>query len=424
MNGSFVKFISERLPGILLYINSTASLFIGIAAQTIGFIILARFLGTEQYGHLATISAAANLGVPWCGLGASEAMRRRVSRDHNAYATMLGHCLIILGVSGLAISIVLSIGLALFVRVVPDPINNLVVIGLLVSCNTILYTWLVFVEQIFLAHSQFKRANIVNASFGIARALTIVVACLGFGVDTLKSWALWNAGGYVVASLAGVAAIWHYGKPRWQLIRDELTLGATISGSGFLWAVRQNVDVLALSVVEAPSVIGAYGIARRIIGTASTVGASLDRLIYPKLAVAGKRGPVATLELARRYVAYGLAIAIPTSTAIFLFAPLLPWIFGAGYSSSVLMLKVLCWTIVLSIVQNVAFDALNAAEQHRARFVAGTAAGVFGIVTIGLLTYLYGIRGAFVGSYISDGIMVIALWRTLFILARHIRRSS
>jgi O-antigen/teichoic acid export membrane protein len=75
-------------------------LTVGIAAQSIGFIVLARWLGSDQFGHLSMITAATNLGAAWCGLGTSEAMRRRAGRDPSLYPTLLGHCLILLFVSG------------------------------------------------------------------------------------------------------------------------------------------------------------------------------------------------------------------------------------------------------------------------------------------------------------------------------------
>jgi O-antigen/teichoic acid export membrane protein len=409
--------LRRRLPPLLLYVSSTGSLLVGTVAHTLGFVILARFLGTDQYGHLATISAATNLACPLCGLGASEAIRRWVGRDPSLYSAILGHSLILLGVTGILLISTVSAGLALFVRVLPDPHTNFVVILLLVSCNIVLYTWIVLVEQICLAHSQFGRANIVNAGFGIARALTVVVACFGFGVDHLLSWALWNAGLYVGTSLACLAAIWSYGPPRWRLFRDEMTLGMTMSGAGFLWALRQNVDILVLSPLQTPAVVGAYGVARRVISTAGILGASLDRQIYVKLVVAGKAGPAATLGLARKYAIYALAITVPTSLALFAAAPVLPWIFGKGFEDAIPMLRILSWTLILGAVQNVAFDALNAADQHHARFLSGTATGLLGSGLVAALTYAYGINGAFIASYLSEGAMTLAFWATLILLS-------
>ena len=416
--------LRQRLPAILLYVRSTGSLLIGIGAQTIGFIILARFLGTHQYGFLATISAVTNLGAPLCGLGAAEVMRRWVGRDPALYPKILGHCVILLGATGVLIVSILTAGLDIFVPALADPSANFMLMLLLVSSNVVFYTWILFVEQVFLAHREFRRANIVNASFGIARALTVLVACFGFGVEHLLPWAIWNSALYVMASLVGIAAIWSYGPPQWRLVRDELTPGITISIAGLLWTLRQNIDLLALSSIETSSVIGAYGVARRIIGTASIIGASLDRLIYPKLAVAGRDGPSATMRLARRYALYAIVITVPTCLAIFIAAPVLPWVFGKDFGQAVFILKVLIWTLIFVVLLNVAFDALNAADRHRSRFVAGTAAGLLGIGLIAGLTYGYGMAGTFVASYLSDGIMVLALWVTLGVLSYYQKRAE
>jgi len=413
-----------RLPGLLRYASSTGSLLIGTVAHTLGFVILARFLGTDQYGYLATISAATNLACPLCGLGASEAMRRRVSRDAGLYGAIFGHSLIVIGVTGILLVSIVGVGLTYFIRVLPDPLANAAVILLLVFCNVVLYTWIVLVEQVFLAHSQFKWANVVNAGFGIARALTVMLACFGFAVHQLPAWAMWNAGMYVCVSLACFAAIWSYGPPRWRVDRDELMLGATMSGAGFLWALRQNVDVLVLSLIEPPAVVGAYGVARRVVGTASILGASLDRQIYSKLAVAGKAGAAATLRLARKYAVYALAITGPASLALFIFAPLSSWIFGKDFDLTISILRVLCWTLILGAIQNVAFDALNAADRHHARFFSGSAAGVLGAGLVMGLTYAYGITGAFVAAYLSEGAITLAFWATLIFLSDYDARKA
>src|SRR5215475_10256307 len=99
-NTKFVGAVIRKLPAIRLYISSTSMLTVGIAAQSVGFIVLARWLGSEQFGHLSLITAATNLGTAWCGLGTGEAMRRRAGRNPSLYPTLLGHCLILLFVSG------------------------------------------------------------------------------------------------------------------------------------------------------------------------------------------------------------------------------------------------------------------------------------------------------------------------------------
>jgi O-antigen/teichoic acid export membrane protein len=413
----------RSLPAIRLYITSTSLLTVGIAAQSIGFVVLARWLGSDQFGHLSMITAATNLGGAWCGLGAGEAMRRRAGREPALYPQLLGHSLILLLVSGAALTVVMSIPIAASITIVTDPVENYTVIALLVSNNIVLFAWVGLTEQILLAHSQFTRANLLNSGFGIVRALAALVACFGFDIVSLSAWAWWNFAAFAIGSLACVCLLFQYGAPRWRLLWDEIPLGVTLSISGSIAALRQNVDLLALSAMAPPHLVGAYGVARRVLAVAVVTGASLDRLIYAKLAIAGKSGPAATLGLARRYVVYAIGITGITSVTIFVLAPLLPLLFGKGFGDLVWIIRVLCWTLVLTAVQFVAFDAINAADQHRIRLVVGTVVGLAGAALIVALSLAFGTTGTFVAVYAAEISTAAALWATLKLLSDRQQRE-
>src|SRR5579871_899645 len=111
-NTRVISLVVQHLPAIRLYVSSTSLLTVGIAAQSVGFVILARWLGSDQFGHLSMITAATNLGSAWCGLGTGEAMRRRAGREPSLYPTLLGHCLILLFVSGAILTAVMSVAIA------------------------------------------------------------------------------------------------------------------------------------------------------------------------------------------------------------------------------------------------------------------------------------------------------------------------
>ena len=421
----FLDGVVKSLPAIRLYIASTSMLTVGIAAQSIGFVVLARWLGSDQFGHLSMITAATNLGGAWCGLGTGEAMRRRAGREPALYPQLLGHSLILLLVSGAVLTLVMSVAIASFITIAANPVENYAVIALLVSNNIVLFAWIGLTEQILLAHSQFTRANLLNSGFGIARAVTALVACLGFDIDNLTAWALWNFASFSVGSLACVCLLFRYGGPRWCLLWDEIPRGVTLSISGSIAALRQNVDLLALSAMAPPHLVGAYGVARRVLGVAVVTGASLDRLIYAKLAIAGKSGPAATLYLARRYVIYAIGLTSLTSITIFVLAPLLPLLFGKDFGDMVWIVKVLCWTLMLTAVQFVAFDAINAADQHRVRLIVGTVIGLAGAALIVGLSLAFGTTGTFVGVYAAEISTAAALWTTLKLLSdRQQRRQS
>jgi O-antigen/teichoic acid export membrane protein len=414
---TLIDSVVQKLPAVWLYVSSTSTLSVGIAAQSIGFVVLARWLGSEQFGHLSMITSVTSLGAAWCGLGTGEAMRRRVGRDPALYPTMLGHGVIVLVGSGAVLTVILSATMTPYVRVVADPFENFRVILLLVLSNMFLFAWVGLVEQILLTRREFTRANLVNAGFGIARAAGALVACLVFSIDSLPAWAIWNFAVSVAVSLTCAVAILPYGAPRWRVLREEIPLGVTLSLSGSIAALRQNIDLLALSAIATPHLIGAYGVARRIISMAVVTGASLDRLIYAKLAIAGQAGPSATLRLAQKYVVYAIGLTGMTSVGLFVLAPLLPWLFGEDFRDAIWILRALCWTLILTAIQFIAFDALNAADRHRTRLVVGAVVGIAGGALIVGFSSAFGITGTFLGVYLTELSMAVALWTALNLLS-------
>jgi O-antigen/teichoic acid export membrane protein len=410
---TLIDLLTRKLPAVRLYVATSGSLMIGIGAQSVGFVVLARFLGTEQFGHLMTITAVTNLGSVWSGLGSGEAMRRRVGRDASMYPTMLGHGLILIFASGLALTAILTVGMAMFIHVVPDRGENLQILLLFAASSLIPYAWVLLVEQIFLARREYFRANFVNSGFGLARAFTAVLACIGFGVDDIHAWAVWSAAGYLVVALVCALAIWSYGAPRWHVQRDELPLGISLSVSSFFIVLRHNIDILAIGFFLPATFVGVYGVAKRLVMATFVIGGAFDRLIYNRLALAGKDGPSKTLPLARKYVVYAIGIGAATSVALFLVAPFLPWIFGKDFGESIVILRILCWVLIPIGIQNVAFDALGAADLHRARMVVGAVITVVGAGLIVGLTYGYGTFGTFFAIYATDILMAAAFWLAL-----------
>jgi O-antigen/teichoic acid export membrane protein len=161
-----------------------------------------------------------------------------------------------------------------------------------------------------------------------------------------------------------------------------------------------------------------------VLGIALVTGASLDRLLFNKFAIAGKSGPIATLDLAKKWIVPAIGLTTVTSAAIFVFAPVLPLLFGDGFRDVVWIIKVLCWTLVLTAIQFIAFDAINAADLHRVRVVVTTVVGLAGAAAIVGLSQAFGIPGIFVAVYVAEISIAAALWATLKVLSDRQQRSK
>ena len=394
-----------------------------MGAQFIVFIVLARYLGIQQFGYLMAVTAATQLGLSLCGLGGGEAMLRRVSRDPSTYPAILGHNIVLIASTGVILSVLLLFALPFMLHVPTDQPHQVpIILLLLVPTNVVLFRWINLVEQIMIARQAFMSANIVVAGFSIIRAVGAVVACMLFGVVTLEAWCYWHAGICLASALAATAMIVPFGRPKLGISRDELSLGISFSSPVFFSALRQNADFLSLSAFHPSAMIGGYPVARRLGDQSGVFVSAFLRIAYPRLAIAGQSGIAATLNLARRYLVIALLPAIATSLGLFVFAPWLPLLLGHDFDVAIVDLRILCWLLILITIKNVAYDGLGGAERHRIRAVVVNIGSIASALLIAGATYSFGLNGTFVAVYVSELLLGAALWITFFWLYKNEER--
>jgi len=398
------------LPMILSYAASSGSLVIGSAAQLATFAILARWLGVHEFSLFVAITAVASIAVHMCGLGAMECLVRRVARSRSMYPAMLGHNVILTAASGTVLVLAGAAILPVFFTVSPDPATNAAVIALMLVTNVILVRAVVLCEQIFIAHSDFSSANKVVVGFALARTAAAALACIGFGVATLAAWAVWQFAVHVVVALACLAAIRPLGRPQYRIVREELPQGLYFSIPFILRAVRQNADLLVLSLVASAEIVSSYSVARRMLESSYLAIEALNRLIYPGSAKAAAGGLHNAVGRVRKVLAAAAAIGVATAVALYALAPLLPWIFGRDYVSLVPFVRILCWVVVPLGIWAVAMEALGASGHQKQRAMVMGLGSLAGAALAAWATWYAPPTGTFVSFYVIELAMVLASW--------------
>ena len=397
---------------VVTYATSTTSMTASVIAQFLVFVVLSRHLGVTDFAIFVTILAASNIAATLCGIGGREAIIRRVNRDPTSYAGILGHNIVLTVATGIPLTAVAVLGLAILS---PDVFASGGVMPVLaiVFSNVLFASIMQMAESVFLAKRMFAGANMVNTGFAIARAATAVLACFVFGVNTLAGWAVWYTAIHVIAVLASVAAVRPFGRPVLSIQRAEVTLGVHLATPWFLSGVLQNVSILVLGTVASPDVVASYGIASRVVYSAFTVITSLSRLVYPSLASAGREGARAILPATLRYATAATIIATGTSVALFFAAPLLPLLFGPEYAIAMPALKILCWLLPIWSVQVVGQDALAAIERHRIRAFAFNTTYIAGVAASVWLTLQFELAGTYFANFSSQVLTAVAIWAAI-----------
>ena len=412
------------LPMLMSYAASGGSLVISSAAQLLTFAILARFLGVHEFSLFVAITAISNIAVHMCGLGAMECLVRRVARDRAMYPVMLGHNLILTAASGVALVLIGAVLLPFFFTLSPDPATNVAVITLMLATNIVLVRVIVLAEQIFIAHSDFASANIVVVGFALARTAAAGLACLVFGVASIASWAIWQFVCHVLVALVCWRALRGLGRPEYRLVREELPLGLYFSVPFILRAVRQNADLLVLSLVATAEIVASYSVARRMLESSYLSVEALNRLVYPGSARATVEGLQHAMPRVRKVLVAATLISIAAAVAVFVLAPILPLLFGQGYVSLVSFVRILCWAVIPLAIWAVAMEALGASGHQPTRAAVMGLGSVLGAALAAVATWYAPPAGTFVSFYIIEIAMVAASWTALMRIVRRDRERA
>lgn len=407
------------VPMLLLYMGSGGSLLASAAAQLATFAILARYLGVEQFGLYAIITAVTNVGVQLCGLGSQESLVRRVAQDHGMYPAMLGHAVILSAVSGFVLVAAGMVVVPLVAPVSDDPGATLAATALILVANILLLKVIALATQSYIAHSRFAPANRLEVLFALARTVAAVLGCLVFGVSSVAQWAWWHFASHAAVAVVAVMAIRGLGRPRWTVMRDEIRLGFLFSTQFLFRAVRGNADLLVLGAVASAEILGSYSIVRRLVESSYMSVEALNRLIYPGSAAIAATGIHNAAGRIRQVLLASLAISFAAAAAMFIAAPFLTLVFGAEYVSLPWLTRSLCWVVILMAIYAVSLEALGAAGLQGARAAIWNTGNLSGAGLVALATWLWSIEGTLAGYYATETGIAIAAW---IVLLQRIRR--
>ncbi len=416
--------IRRYLPSLLSYMASSGSLIMASVAQLATFAILARFLGAAEFGMFITIMAITSIVVHICGIGSAESLLRRVAQNKKIYPVMLGHNLILIGISGALLVAAGMLILPYWIEFSPDPVTNTISLFLYLVTNIVLLRMILLAEAVYIGHSNFKAANLSVVGFALARTLAAVLACVVFGVSTINGWAWWQFACHVLVAGIYWLFLMRLGKPIFHIMREEIKLGIFFATPFIFRAIRQNIDLLLLGLLLSPAVIGSYGVARRIVDSSYLNIDAMSRLLYPRFAKMSANGIDKAWPLAQKATLMALGISVFTATFIYFLAPYLPLIFGQEYQSMVYFTQVLCWVIIFYALWSVSVEVMGSAGEHGYRAAILNTGNIIGAPILAFATWLMPPTGTFISIYLIEISIAICAWLVLLRLMRRAKQNS
>ena len=270
--------------------------------------------------------------------------------------------------------------------------------------------------RVFQAFEQMRITAGLSLMFNLLR--TLLAACLLWRLHhgTALQWAVASL---IVSSIAAcfvlalVARL--HGKPTFSalLLRQRMGEGFVFAVSYSTSGVYNNIDKAMLGHYGMNTANGIYTMAYRLIDVCTMPINSIQGAAFPSFFRKGVEGIRSTAEYAVRIVTRTAPLALLSALALWVAAPLIPYLLGTGFSESVIAVRWLCLLPFFRSFQLSAGDAVTAAGHQKFRLGSQAAAAGF---NFGINLYLiphYSWRGAAWSSLATDGMLAVLNWTVL-----------
>jgi O-antigen/teichoic acid export membrane protein len=384
-----------------------------LLAQAGYFIVIARLLGSVQYGLL--VGAAASVGVlsQYGAFGSGLLFLRYVSPDHSHFREYWGNILMSCFTLGTAL-------VALLWLVAPHLLRgiNIRVIVLLAIGDCICGQLTTATSQVFQAFERMRYTAVLNTAVSCSRMVLAIAMLLMLHRASALQWATASLAISVATAVCSVAIVTvKFGLPRLQvkLFLDRLWEGFIFAVSGCTTSVYNDVDKAMLAHFGMNAANGIYTMAYRVIDISAMPIRSIHAAAFPRFFRHGaeENGLAATEHFAKRLLRRTSLLGLTIAVALYLAAPVIPLLVGNGFASSVSALRWLCFIPFFRSFHLSAGDALAGAGRQTTRLIFQMLAALGNVALNLVLIPRFSWRGAASASLLTDGGLGVMMWLAL-----------
>ena len=388
-----------------------------IVIQAIYFIIVARLLGTENYGSFVVIAAVASIVFPFVPLGSEHLLVKNVALDRASFNTYWGNSLVILICNGILFTIIL---LLLSPLIFPSNVQWWSILMILLSD-------LIGLALLDLGLKALLSANMVDklAQLGVLGTCSKLLAALCLAVffeqPSLDIWSyLYFASSVVMGIVTIVLVNRMVGMPRpvWSVLKSNISQGLDFSIGTSANNINSNLDKSMLGKLSSVTAAGIYGSAYRFIDVGIIPLLALFGATYTRFFQHGTSGIKGSLGFAKRLMPMMVLYAIATLAGYWIFAPYIPVILGEEYRDAIGALLWLSPIPAITTLQYLAADTLTGAGYQKTRSRIQVIAAIVNILLNIILIPRFGWKGAAWATLTSDVLRLICLWLMVFWLYR------
>jgi O-antigen/teichoic acid export membrane protein len=395
---------------------------LSVILQAAYFILLARLLGSQQYGIFVGAVALVAILSQYSSLGSGMVLVRYVSQDRTKFSEFWGNAILTTLVVGSLIILALKFLGGLLIGAQSASVLILVAVG---ECTCAKLTECA--GQAFQAFEKMQTTAMLTALTSAVRFVTVCFLILTLHHATAGQWAwasLWVSLISVVVAVTTVSF-----RLGWPKFGPKLFFKSAAEGFGFSFAssttsVYNDLDKTMLSRYGFAAANGAYSVAYRLVDFSCVPMRSLHFAALPRFFQKGASGVSECMAFARKILKKTFPFAIFASVMLYLFASLIPFIVGKSFTESVSALRWLCLLPIFRSLHLSAGDTLTGAGFQRYRTASQVVAAGMNFALNLYLIPRFSWRGAAWSSLMTDGLLAAMNWLVLTRLAARQRSSA
>lgn len=383
----------------------TARLIV-VASNLLGGVIVARWLGAESVGVLASISVMILLAMNIGGFGLSSAITLLVARDRETLKPVISNAVIFALLSGAATAAII----ALAARLRPELFGTGLEPLILVAVWTVPFQMLMqFCLAAFLGMrrvAEYNAFDVMLQSFVVINPM-IAIWALNSGVSTI----VWlNLG--AAAMLGIVAAVYVTrlaGGDRPAFLPDRRLFGEMMqNGSRFFVAIAASLvmlraDLLIVNYFRGSGEAGVYSVATQASMLLLLVPNVISSMLFPKVTEERDITGDITCRVTRHAVVVMLAIGLLAVPSVFI----LPIVYGSAFAEVPWQFLIMLPGIILFGIESVLVQYFSSLGLPKAIPIFWVTVVAVSIALNMLIVPRYGAMGAALVSSISYSIMFI-----------------
>lgn len=386
-----------------------------IFIQAAYFVILARTLGTKDYGEFIGVTALAGIAAPFSGWGSHLILVKNVSRNRELFNVYWGNALFLIAVSGGMLT-------ALSLLVAPLLIETpLILVLLIFLADLIALQAVVAAGAAYVAVDDLKQSAMTRVLLSVLKLAAAAILLIWFPGSGVITWTtLYCASTVLTAIIVVLMVSIRLGAPQLSLSRiaSEAREGFYFSIGLSSDVINSNLDKSMLASMSTFEAAGVYGAGSRVVDIGYVPIMSVMSAAYASFFRHGSAGISGSWQFAKRLTPLAIGYGGLAALLLIFAAPIVPLILGDEYIDAIPVLRWLSPVLLIGALQLLAADALTGADFQGLRSGIQASSALLNFLLNFWLIPIFSWRGAIWATLITEVAKLLGLYALIYVLGR------